>query len=312
MAFAGFAQRLGTAIGGIILSLALIGGPAGALAQDAPAATPDASAPPAAPSAIPAPDSVLATVGGAPITEADLGFAAEDLGQQLANVPPEKRRAYVMAVLIDMKVMANAARAGGMTDSDDFKRRLGYLEDRVLRRLYFSNLISDQVTPEAIQQAYQKMVADFKPKEEIHARHILVASKEEAEKVKSEIEGGTPFEIAAMENSTDGSAQKGGDLGYFSRGRMVPAFEKAAFALKVGEISDPVQSQFGWHIIELEDRRMSSVPKFTDVQGQLQQQLLIEAFNTDIKALKTKTEISFTDPAMAAAVAAETQQEESN
>jgi peptidyl-prolyl cis-trans isomerase C len=115
-----------------------------------------------------------------------------------------------------------------------------------------------------------------------------------------------------MENSTDGSAQKGGDLGYFSRGRMVPAFEKAAFALKVGEISDPVQSQFGWHIIELEDRRMSSVPKFTDVQGQLQQQLLIEAFNTDIKALKTKTEISFTDPAMAAAVAAETQQEESN
>ncbi len=251
------------------------------------------------------PNAVVVTVGGKPITEADIGFAAEDLGQDLANIPANQRRAFLVAVLIDMKVMAEAARADKLDQTDLFKKRLSYLEDRSLRRAYFTDKVAGAVTAEAVKAAYDKYVADFKPQEEVRARHILVSTEEDAKAVKAEIEAGKPFEIAALEKSQDGSAQNGGDLGYFSRGMMVKPFEDAAFALKVGEISDPVQTQYGWHIIKLEDKRMSSPPPLEQVQAQLQQQVMIDAFTTEMDKLKKNVTVTFTDPALEAAVNAE-------
>ena len=251
------------------------------------------------------PDSVVVTVGGAPITEADLGFAAEDLGQDLANIPANQRRAFLTAVLIDMKVMANAARAADLDKTDLFKKRLTYLEDRSLRRAYFSEKVANSVTDAEIQKAYDKFVADFKPQEEIRARHILVSSEDDAKAVKAEIEAGKPFEVAALEKSQDGSAQNGGDLGYFHRGMMVKPFEDAAFALKVGEMSDPVETQFGWHIIKLEDKRMSSPPPLAQIRPQIQQQLMVDAFTAEMDKLKKDVEVKFTDPALEAQVKAE-------
>lgn len=293
MALDRFSLRPGAFIGRLAVAIALtLMTSVGGIAQSS---TADSQAPD--------PGSVVATIGDDTITEADLGYAAEDLAQELANVPAGERRAYILAIMVDMKVMANAARASGMADTDTFKRRLGYLEDRALRRAYFSDLVASKVTPEAMQAAYQKMIADFAPEEEVHARHILVASKEEADAVKAEIDGGKPFEMAALESSTDGSATNGGDLGFFTRGMMVPAFETAAFALEVGQVSDAVQSQFGWHLIKLVEKRMSSPPDFDAVSRQLQQQVLIDAFNAEIKMLKGKTDVTYADPAMAAAVA---------
>lgn len=251
------------------------------------------------------PNTVLVTVGDDTITEGDLAYAAEDLSQELANVPPQQQRTFLTSVLIDMRVMAKAARAADLQNSEVFKRRLKYLEDRSLRRAYFSEKIANQVTPEAIQTAYDKIVADFKPQEEVRARHILVASEEDAKSIRAEIEAGKPFETAASEKSTDGSAQNGGDLGYFARGQMVGPFEDAAFALKVGEVSQPVQSQFGWHLIKLEDRRQSAAPTLQQIEPQLRQQVLIEAFNAEVQTLKAKTEVSVKDPEIAAALATE-------
>lgn len=270
------------------------------LAAAAPAMAQDQTEQPEQPSA----DTVIATVNGENITEADLAFAAEDMAQELGNVPAAQRRAFLASVLIDMKVMASAARAENMQDSDVFKRRQKYLEDRALRRAYFAEEIAPSVTPESVQSAYDEMIADFEPQEEIRARHILVADKEDAEAIRAEIEAGKPFEDAASENSIDGSAQNGGDLGFFRRGMMVPPFEEAAFALEVGEVSEPVESQFGWHLIKLEDRRESTPPPFEQVAPQVQQQVLVKAFDDVVNALKADAQIEVTDPDIAAAISA--------
>lgn len=248
------------------------------------------------------PDAVVAIVGGEAITEADLAFAAEDLTQELGNVSPAERRSFLASVLIDMKVMARAARNENMQDSEVFRRRQRYLEDRALRRAYFAEKIGQQVTQEAVQAAYDEMVSGFEPREEVRARHILVADEGDANSIRAEIEAGKPFEIAASENSLDGSAQNGGDLGYFGAGQMVPPFEAAAFALEIGAVSAPVQSQFGWHLIKLEDRRQSAPPPLEQVGQQLQQQVLLKAFDDTIKALKEGVVIEVADPEMEAAL----------
>ena len=255
------------------------------------------------PSAAPGPDAVIATVGEDTITEADLAFAAEDLQQELGQIPPGEQRAFLVAVLIDMKVMAQAARALDMDETEIFRRRLQFLEERALRRAYFTEQVAAVVTPEAIAEAYETVVAEFEPQEEIRARHVLLATREEAEAVKAQLEAGAPFETVAVENSIDPSAaQNGGDLGFFQRGRMVKPFEDVAFTLQPGQISDPVESQYGWHVIRLEERRESAPPPLAQLQGQLQQQLIFESYDDRMAALKEGVEITVTDPALAASV----------
>lgn len=255
------------------------------------------------------PAAVVATVGDTAITEADLVFAAEDLGQELANIPEADRRAFLVTVLIDMKVMAQAGRAAGLDQTDIFKQRQTYLEDRALRRAYFSDMIANTVTEESVRAAYDAFLATFVAEDEVRARHILVATKEEAEAVKAELEGGKPFEILAMEKSLDpGGAQNGGDLGYFKKGMMVAPFEEAAFALtEPGQLSDPIQTQFGWHIIKLEERRAAVPPTFEEMAQQLQQQVLFETFDKVVGGLKANITIDIPDPALAASVAAQSE-----
>jgi peptidyl-prolyl cis-trans isomerase C len=270
------------------------------LAQDGGAApeTPAAEAP-----AGPLPDAVVATVGDMTITEADLAFAAEDLQQEIQQVPPEERRAFLVTVLIDMKVMAKAAKDAGMANTELFKRRLAYLEDRALRRAYFAETVAAAVTEDSIRAAYDEFVSTFQPIEEVRARHILVETEDEANAVKAELDGGKPFEVLAMEKTLDPSGkQNGGDLGFFQQGMMVPQFETVAFALEPGAVSDPVESQFGWHVIKLEEKRMSAPPAFEQVAQQLSQQVMYQAFDDSVGALKAASPVDIPDPALAAAV----------
>ncbi|MFD2647541.1 peptidylprolyl isomerase [Devosia albogilva] len=277
-----------------------------------PATAQDAAAPAEAPAeaAAPAvtPETVVATVGGSQITEADLSFAAEDLTQELSQMPPEERRAFLLRVLIDMKVMADAGRDAGMADTLLFQQRLAYLEDRALRRAYFAETIANAITEEAVRAEYDAYVADFQPQPEIRASHILVETEEEAQAVKAEIEGGADFATLARERSIDPGAANGGDLGFFGRGMMVAPFEEAAFALTdAGQVSDPVQSQFGWHVIRLEETRESTAPAFEQVAGQLQQRLLMRTFDETIANLMAGVQVDIPDPALAAAVQAQTE-----
>ena len=275
-----------------------------ALAQDAAPAV-EAPAPEAAPVA---PETVVATVGGAPITEADLSFAAEDLTQELSQMPPEQRKPFLLRVLIDMKVMSKAGQDEGMAETPLFQQRLAYLKDRALRRAYFADTIANAVTEEAVRAEYDKFVADFVPADEIRASHILVPTEEEANAVKTELDGGADFATLAKEKSIDPGAANGGDLGFFGPGMMVAPFEAVAFALTdVGQVSAPVQSQFGWHVIKLEEKRKSSAPAFEQVASQLQQQLLMATFDETVKRLMDGVEIDIPDAALKAAVDSQTE-----
>lgn len=294
----GFRKTLTTLAGTLLLGTALSLSPLSALAQDA--ATPAA---PAAAAPAPSPDTVVASIGDQTITEADLAFAAEDLQQEMQQVPAEERRAFLVTVLIDMKVMAKAAREAGMADTDTFKRRVQYLEDRSLRRDYFAEKIAAGVTEDSIKAAYDDYVKAFKPVEEVHARHILVATEDEAKAIKAELDAGKPFEVLAMEKTIDPSGkQNGGDLGFFSKGMMVPEFEAVAFTLEPGKISDPVQSQFGWHIIKVEEKRMSAPPPMEQLAQQLGQQVMFKAFDDSVAKLKEGVKIDIPDAALAAGV----------
>lgn len=276
-----------------------------AFAQDA---APAAEAPAAEAPAPVSPDAVVATVGGQTITEADLSFAAEDLTQELQQMPPEQRKAFLVRVLIDMKVMAQAGRDSGMAETPLFQQRLKYLEDRSLRRAFFAETIANAVTEAAVRADYDKFVADFVPSEEIRASHILVATEEEAKAVKAELDGGADFATLAKEKSIDPGAANGGDLGFFGKGMMVAPFEAAAYALTdIGQVSAPVQSQFGWHIIKLEEKRQSTPPAFEQVAGQLQQQLLMKTFDDTVAKLMEGVAIDIPDAELAAAVAQQTE-----
>jgi peptidyl-prolyl cis-trans isomerase C len=289
-------------VAALLISCALAAAAAPAIAQETPAG--EASA------AVTA-DTVVATVGGETITEADVAFAAEDLQQELSQMAPAERRAFLVTVLIDMKVMAKAAREKQMDQTETFKRRLQYLEERALRRAYFAETIATGVTAETVQKAYDAYVAGFQPQEEVRARHILVATEEDAKAIQAELAAGKPFEQLATEKSTDPSgAQNGGDLGFFSRGMMVKPFEDAAFALaEPGEVSEPVQSQFGWHIIKLEDKRQSQPPSLEEVGPQLQQQVVFQAFEEAVSGLKQGLAIDIPDAARAEGVKRQSEQQ---
>ena len=268
-------------------------------AQDA--AAPAAEAPAAEAPAAVDPATVVASIGGETITEGDLAFAAEDMAQDLAQMPPEERRAFLVRILIDMKVMSNAARAAGMDQTPLFAQRQKYLEERALRRAYFAEAIAGSITEEAVRAEYDAFASEFVPEDEIRASHILVETEEEANDLKAQIDGGADFVALAKEHSIDPGAANGGDLGFFGRGMMVAPFEEAAFALaEPGAISAPVQSQFGWHIIKLEEKRQSAPPAFEQVAAQIQNQLLMDTFTAKVDELMSGVTVDIADPELKA------------
>jgi peptidyl-prolyl cis-trans isomerase C len=280
-----------------LLALTLCGIPFASNAQDASssqAPATDTSAPPA-----PGPNSVVATVGGQDITEADLAFAAEDLGQDLQQVPQDQVRAVLLAQMIDLKLMAQAGHAAKLEDSDLYKQRLSYLTDRSLRRAYTKQLVSDAITPDQIKAEYDKEIAAMPSAEEIHARHILVSSEDDAKAIKAQLDGGADFAALAKAKSIEpGAKDSGGDLGYFTQDKMVKPFGDAAFALKVNEISQPIQTQFGWHIIQVLDRRPAAKPTLQALTQQIGQQLYVTKYRALFDQLRKAAKIDIADPTL--------------
>jgi len=239
--------------------------PMAASAQDASssaAADAAASAAPPAPPAID-PKAVVATVGSDQIVEADLGFEAQQMGSdQLQQVPQDQLRAVLLAQVIATKLISQAAKVQGLDQKDEYKLFLPYLADEVLRQS-FENAIQASITPDQIKAEYDKQIAAMPTQDEIHAEHILLDKNDlaKAQDLKKQLDAGADFATLAKANSIEpGAAQSGGDLGYFTADKMVPEFAAAAFALKVGQVSDPVQTQFGWHIIKVLDRRPAAKP----------------------------------------------------
>ncbi|MFN3856063.1 MAG: peptidylprolyl isomerase [Phreatobacter sp.] len=243
------------------------------LAAQTPApATPPATTSPAA--ALPTPaDGVLARVHGVEIRQADLDAAEEDIGgQQTAQMSPEQKREYLLSFVIDLTLAARAAEQRRIQDGPDFARRLTYYRNKLLVETLLNNETRERVTEEAMRKIYDEQRARITPEDEVRARHILVETEEEAKALIAQIRGGGDFEAIAREKSKDpGGQRNGGDLGFFTKGQMVTEFAEAAFAMQPGQLSEtPVKSQFGWHIIKVEERRQRPIPTFEQVRGQIE------------------------------------------
>lgn len=281
-----------------------------AVAQETKPAEAPAAAAPAEPVKVD-PAKVVATINGQTVTEADLTMAQEDLDQQFSQLPPEQRRAAALSALIEIRLMVGKAQADGLDKDEAFKRRLAFLNERALHSAVIEKSVAGAITDADIRAAYDKQIAATPPSNEVKARHILVKTKEEAEAIIKDLDAGKKFEDIAKEKSTDpGSGANGGDLGYFSAGQMVPEFEKAAFALNAGEYTKtPVQSQFGFHIIKVEDKRAQQPPAFDQVKDQFRQVALRDKYFALVKQLREAAKVDIADAELKKAVEATEKQQ---
>ncbi len=247
------------------------------------------------------PDKIVAKVDGAPITEADITLALAELGESIAQIPEAQRREYAITYLSDLKLGAKAAKSAKLDGSDDFKRRLAYQSDRILFDDYLASEAKKSVTEDAMKALYAETVKNLKPEQEVRARHILVETEDQAKDIVKRLKAGEDFAKLAGELSKDpGSGKEGGDLGYFTKERMVPEFSAAAFAMEPGQVSEPVKSQFGFHIIKVEDKRDKQVPKFEEVKDQIEQFMYRKSQQDVIMALRAAGKVERLDAPPAA------------
>ena len=274
----------------------LVVAPTVALAQDAPAVErPTEGGVEAAPVS---PDTVVATVNGRAITEGDVALALTppQPGEQLT---PEQRRARALSAIIDVRSVVAKAEEAGLDDAD-LQRRVAFLRDRELQNSYLSQTIEPSITEALLRERYDREVGSVPPVEEVRARHILLETEEDARAVIEELQAGADFAELARARSTGPSAATGGDLGYFGPGRMVPAFDEAARALPVGEFTtDPVQTQFGFHVILVEDKRPVEPPTFEQVREQVREVVTRERYIETLREARSAAEIVIEDEALA-------------
>jgi peptidyl-prolyl cis-trans isomerase C len=212
---------------------------------------------------------VIARVNGVDIRQSDLAFAEEEIGSNMPQMPPEQKRDYLITYLTDVIIVSQAAEKQKLDQRDDVKARLAFDHNRVLMEAMLSDAGKAAMSDEAMHKVYDEAVKQVPAEEEVHARHILVASEDEAKAIEDQLKKGADFAALAKEKSKDPGAADGGDLGYFTKDQMVPEFADAAFKLDKGQISDPVHTQFGWHIIKVEDKRTKPTPTFDQVKPQL-------------------------------------------
>ncbi len=244
-------------------------------------------------------EKIVATVNGKAITESDMRLAEAEIGSDLGNLPAEQRRRVLVEYLIENQLFADAAEAEKLASGPAFDERLAYWKRRALRDAFFDKGVKGSLSDADTRKFYDSQVSAIKPEEEVRARHILVEDEMKAKELFEMIGHGSDFADLAKKHSKDpGSREEGGDLGYFGRGQMVPQFEEAAFKLKKGDVSLPVQSQFGWHLIKLEDRRDRKAPDFDAVKERIAAALVHRKAQQVAGELRSKAKVEFVDPAL--------------
>ncbi len=239
---------------------------------------------------------VLATVNGKQITEEDLKIAADDLR---GTIPPQldgkARDAYLLDFLIDGELVAEKALAEKADQAPDFAKKLAYQREKLLMESVLEQVAKTAATDAAVKAAYDEAAKNQKPQIEIHARHILVGTEDEAKAALKRLMGGEEFADIAKSVSKDPGAE-GGDLGWFTKDRMVPEFADAAFKLDVGQVSDPVKTPFGWHIIEILDKRQKQFPAFDQVKDQVSKYVVQKAQGAFVAELRKGAKIQRMEP----------------
>jgi len=214
-------------------------------------------------------DQVVARANGVDIRASDLAYAEEEIGGNMPNMPPQQKHDYLITYLADVIVLSQAAEQQKLSERPDVKRRLVFDRNRLLMEALLQDAARAAVSEEAEHKVYDEAVKQMPAEEEVHARHILLPTEDEAKAVLADLKKGADFAAVAKEKSKDPAAAEGGDLGYFTKDQMVPEFSAVAFKLGKGELSEPVKTQFGWHIIKVEDKRTKPTPSFDQVKTQI-------------------------------------------
>ncbi|MEK7687152.1 MAG: peptidylprolyl isomerase [Pseudomonadota bacterium] len=257
-----------------------------------PAAQPAAKPPVAA--ATPAPkDPVVATVNGQPVRLSELEVAQQSLPQQYRSMPLQAVFPALLDRIIDSKLVVQEGKKTKITDDPAFKKRLAFVEEQVLQDFWIQREIAKKVTAEKLRQRYEEKLKSLPAEEEVHARHILVATEDEAKALIAEIKKGAAFDKLAKEKSTDkASGAEGGDLGWFKKSDMVKEFADAAFDLKKGEMTEtPVKTQFGYHVIQVADRRKAPPPAYEELADQLREEMAREAVTAQLDLMRSGAKI---------------------
>src|ERR1700694_2569965 len=242
---------------------------------------------------------VLAKVNGADIRQSDLALAEEELGPSLAQMDPATKKENVLAFLIDMKIVAKAAEDKKVENNEDFKKRLAFTRNRLLMDSLLATEGKAATTDEAMKKVYEDASKQITGEQEVHARHILVETEDEAKAVKAELDKGADFADLAKKKSKDPGASDGGDLGFSPKDQMVPHCSAVAFALEPGKTSDPVKSQFGWHIIKVEEKRNRKPPEFEQVKLQIDSSISRKARADYVAKLRETAKVERMDQAAA-------------
>jgi peptidyl-prolyl cis-trans isomerase C len=242
-------------------------------------------------------DPVIARVNGVDIRQSDLALAEEDLGADMQAVSPEAKREHLISYLADIIMVTQAADKTNLADNPDFKRRLAFLRNKLLMGYELQQQAKTALTDEALRQTYVEAVRSMAGQEEVRARHILVESEDEAKAILEQLKKGADFAALAKEKSKDPGAAEGGDLGYFTKDQMVPEFADIAFKMYPGQLSNPVKTQFGWHVIKLEDKRTKQPPEFEKVKDQIEAYLARKAQTEFIAKLRQSAKVERLDKA---------------
>ena len=283
----------------IVLCCAVVAIAGPAVAQQPatpPPAAHGAAKPPAKPpaqAAQPLKDPVVATVNGQPVRLSELEIAQQSLPQQYRNMPLQAVFPALLDRIIDSKLVVQEGKKSKVNEDPAFKKRMAFVEEQVLQDFWIQREIARKVTAEKLQQRYEERLKSMPSEEEVHARHILVATEDEAKAIIADLKKGAAFDKLAKEKSTDkASGAEGGDLGWFKKSDMVKEFADAAFALKKGELTEtPVKTQFGYHVIKLEDRRKAPPPAFEELADQLREEMSREAVTAQLDQLRSGAKI---------------------
>jgi peptidyl-prolyl cis-trans isomerase C len=252
------------------------------------AQTPDAQsdtsagAPTHAPAGAPA-DPVLGSVDGKLIYLSDLTRVTNTLPEQMRKLPFDQIMPVLLDRMIDHDALTMTARRAGLDKRSDVQREMRAASDLVLERAWLAQITPSKVTDAAIVARYNRQYANRPATDEVHARHILVGSEEEAKSVLDQLKGGANFAAIARVLSKDPDGKQGGDLGFFRRDQVWPGFADVAFSLQPGQVAPkPVHNEFGWHIVKVEERRLVAPPTLSEVREQIRQELTAQAVQAAI------------------------------
>jgi peptidyl-prolyl cis-trans isomerase C len=272
-----------------------VAGLAGLLMAQAPA--PQPTAPAVSGTSTTAADPLLATVSGEEIHMSDVAGAVQGLPAQYRDMPQATLYPMLLDQLVDQKALLVLARRQGLDKDPAVRKQIARAEDQALQSALISRAVGPLVTDAAVHARFEKDNAGKAGEQEVHARHILVASEDEAVKIIAELKAGGDFAKLAKDHSTDPGGAQGGDLGFFKRGDMVPAFSDAAFAMKPGEVSDkPVHSQFGWHVIQVLEVRQAPAPIFEQSRDELRQAMIQEGVQKVLADARAVAEVKRFNP----------------